>query len=166
MKEICFNTKGAKDMENKTVNSEGGGEGGQLLLVSFFLGEACFAFDTREVSEVLRVGDVTAVSHAPDYVLGVMNMRGRIATVMDLGVKLGLDPVEVTGESRIFVVLWGEEHVGLLADRMADVLTVETTDIKPVPENIHGVQSEQVKGVCHNGEHLVALLDLAKVLRA
>lgn len=146
-------------------NETNAGTGEQLLLATFQLGDASFAFDTVEVQEVLRVSNITTVHHAPDYVLGAMNMRGRIATVIDLGTKLELPPVEITSESRIFMVEWKDEHVGLLVDRMSDVLSVDRSELKPVPENVHGIQSRQVRGVCHAGGNLVALLDLAEVLR-
>ncbi|NCD32520.1 MAG: purine-binding chemotaxis protein CheW [Spartobacteria bacterium] len=138
----------------------------QILIATFQLGDAYFGFDTAQVQEVLRLTDITPVNHAPEYVLGVMNMRGRISTVIDLGVKLELDPVSFGPECRIFMVEWNEEHVGLVVDRMADVLAVSKDVLKHVPENVHGVQSRQVRGVCHAGHQLVALLDLAEVLRS
>lgn len=149
----------------KPDENQAGQAADHLLLATFQLDDAYFAFDTTEVREVLRVTDITPVQHAPSYVVGVMNMRGRIATIIDLGIKLELRPAEQTPESRIFMVEWNDEHVGLLVDRMADVLQIDRDQLKHVPENVHGVQSRQVRGVCHAGEHLVALLDLAEVLR-
>ncbi len=136
----------------------------QMLVSTFFLGDAAFGIDTEQVQEVVRVGDITAVHHAPRFVLGVMNLRGRIVTVIDLGIKLDLNETEIGPESRIFIVEWQSEQVGLLVDRVADALALDRSDIKPPPENVRSLQGHQFKGVCSLEGRLVTLLDLAAVL--
>ncbi|MHC1744394.1 MAG: chemotaxis protein CheW [Syntrophobacteraceae bacterium] len=136
----------------------------QMLVSTFFLGDAAFGIDTEQVQEVVRVGDITAVHHAPQYVLGVMNLRGRIATVIDLGIKLDLAQTGIGPDSRIFIVEWEGEQVGLLVDRVADAIAVDRTDLKPPPENVRSLQGHQFKGVCSVEGRLVALLDMAAVL--
>jgi len=136
----------------------------QMLVSTFFLGDAAFGLDTAQVQEVVRVGDITPVHHAPGFVLGVMNLRGRIATVIDLGVKLDLARTEINSDSRIFIVEWEDEQIGLLVDRVADAVTVDRVDIKPAPENVRGVQGRQFMGVCYVDGGLIALLDLTAVL--
>ena len=68
------------------------------------------------------VGELTPVRHAPDYVAGIRNLRGRIITVIDLCVRLGLGAVEIGPESRILIADWKGEPVGLLVDRVADAI--------------------------------------------
>lgn len=136
----------------------------QMLVSTFFLGEAAFGLDTAQIQEVVRVGEITPVHQAPGFVLGVMNLRGRIATVIDLGVKLELARGEINGDSRIFIVVWEDEQVGLLVDRVADAITVDRSGIRPAPENVRGVQGRQFMGVCHVDGRLIALLDLTAVL--
>jgi purine-binding chemotaxis protein CheW len=136
----------------------------QMLVSTFFLGVAAFGIDTAQVQEVVRVGDITPVHHAPGFVLGVMNLRGRIATVIDLGVKLDFDRTEVGADSRIFIVDWQGEQIGLLVDRVGDALVVDRADLKPAPENVRGVQGRQFRGVCQVEGRLVALLDMEAVL--
>lgn len=136
----------------------------QILVATLFLGESVFGIDTAEVQEVVTAADVTPVHHAPGYVLGVMNLRGRIATVIDLGLKLNLDRVAPGPENRILIVEWQGEYIGMLVDRVADVLTIERSALKPPPENVHGLQGRNFKGVCETTAHLVAFLDLEKVL--
>ena len=136
----------------------------QILVSTFFLGDAAFALDTEQVQEVVRVGDITPVHHAPGYVLGVMNLRGRIATVIELGTKLQIDHAELGPDSRIFIVDWEGEQVGLLVDRVSDAVAVDRSDLKPAPENVRGLQGVHFKGVAHIDGRLVALLDMAEVL--
>jgi len=136
----------------------------QMLVSTFYLGEAAFALDTEQVQEVVRVGDITPVHHAPRFVLGVMNLRGRISTVIDLANKLELDRGETGTESRIFIVDCQGEQVGLLVDRVADAISVDRTDLKPAPENVRGIQGRHFKGVFQTEGRLVALLDMLSVL--
>jgi len=136
----------------------------QILLATFFLGSAAFGLDTAQVQEVVRVGNITPVHHAPDFVLGVMNLRGRIATVIDLAVKLEIERAEVGTESRIFIVDWQGEQIGLLVDRVSDPVLLDRSDLKPSPENVRGIQGRQFRGVCHVSGMLIAVLDTAAVL--
>lgn len=136
----------------------------QMLVSTFYLGEAAFGMDTAQVQEVVRVGDITPVHHAPGFVLGVMNLRGRIVTVIDLGVRLELDRTEIGEDSRIFIVDWQGEQIGLLVDHVADAIPVDRTDLKPAPENVRSIQGKQFKGIFQVDGQLVALLDMAAVL--
>jgi purine-binding chemotaxis protein CheW len=120
--------------------------------------------DTAQVQEVVRVGGITPVHHAPGFVLGVMNLRGRIVTVIDLGVRLQLDRTEIGEDSRIFIVDWQGEQVGLLVDHVADAIPVDRTDLKPAPENVRSIQGRQFKGIFQVDGQLVALLDMEAVL--
>ena len=75
------------------------------------------------------VGELTPVRHAPDYVAGIRNLRGRIITVIDLCVRLGLGSVEIGPESRILIADWKGEPVGLLVRRVADAIAIEARAI-------------------------------------
>jgi purine-binding chemotaxis protein CheW len=136
----------------------------QMLISTFYLGEAAFGLDTAHIQEVVRVGDITPVHHAPEFVVGIMNLRGRIATVIDLGVKLDLDRAPTGADNRIFIVDWQGEQIGLLVDRVADAGSVDRADLKPPPENVRGVQGRLFQGVFPVDGRLIALLDTAAVL--
>ena len=137
----------------------------KLLAATFLLGQAAFGVDTAQVQEVVRLGNLTPVRHAPDYVVGIRNLRGRIVTVIDLRTRLELGRVNPGPESRILIVEAQGEPIGLLVDQVADTIEVNTADIQPAPSNVNGVQSRHLRGVCRNGARLVALLDLAAVLQ-
>ena len=135
-----------------------------LLVATFQLGEGAFGLDTTLIQEVVMVSELTPVRHAPDYVAGIRNLRGRIITVIDLCVRLGLGTVEIGPESRILIADWKGEPVGLLVDKVADAISVEAGKLEPAPPNLHGVQMQKLRGVFRSGDRLVALLDLTAVL--
>jgi purine-binding chemotaxis protein CheW len=137
----------------------------KLLAATFLLGQAAFGVDTAQIQEVVRLGNLTPVHHAPAYVVGIRNLRGRIVTVIDLRTRLELGRVATGPESRILIVEAQGEPIGLLVDQVADTIDINTADIHPAPPNVNGVQSRHLRGVCRNGARLVALLDLAAVLQ-
>jgi purine-binding chemotaxis protein CheW len=136
-----------------------------LLVSTFSIGDALFGIDANQVQEVVQLRKITAVHHAPDYVRGVMNLRGRVVSVIDLGEKLSLGAIESDAENRIMIVEWRQEYVGLLVARIEEVVQVETEAIKRPPENVHGVQASLITGVFQSeAGRLIGLLDIDKVL--
>ncbi len=138
--------------------------GDGLLVATFQLGDGAFGIDTGLVQEVVLPGELTPVHHAPRYVAGIRNLRGRIVTVMDLRVRLELGAVEPGPENRILIVDWKGEPVGLLVDSVADTVAVEDGRLDPPPANLHGVQGRDLRGVFRGEGRLVAVLDPAAVL--
>ncbi len=136
----------------------------QLLVTTFMVSGSLLGMDTSMVQEVVRLTAVTPVHDAASCVVGVMNLRGHISTVIDLSARLGLGQVEVVGEKRIIIVEWLGERVGLVVDAMEDVLSVDWEAIGPAPENVRSAQSHRMLGVFRNGDRIVAMLDLDKVL--
>ena len=136
-----------------------------LLTATFRLGDdGIFGIDATLIQEVIMVGDLTPVRHAPAFVAGVRNLRGRIITIIDLGIRLGIEPVLLGIDTRILIADWKGEPVGLLVDEVADAIEVEDGALEPAPPNLHGVQMQKMLGVFHSGQRLAALLDLTSVL--
>ncbi len=135
-----------------------------LLLVIFGLDGAWYGLEASAVQEVILVADNTVVYHAPQYVRGIINLRGKIVTVLDTETKLGLTPHQVSADSRILIVGWNHEQVGLLVEFVAEVFNLGKDQIEPVPMNISARLSRFLKGVCNYENHLVGLIDLDKVL--
>jgi purine-binding chemotaxis protein CheW len=136
-----------------------------LLVATFALGDALFGFDARKIQEVVKAGDITPVHHAPPYVVGIRNLRGKIITILDLAVRLELGSVEPDSETRILIIEWHDESMGLLVDRMADTIETERRSIENAPPNLHGVSGRHLLGVCRSGGRLVGLLDPDSVLK-
>ncbi|HEY1648789.1 MAG TPA: chemotaxis protein CheW [Terracidiphilus sp.] len=152
-------------MAKNTFNAE---TGEALLVATFQLGsdESIFGIGATLIQEVVMVGELTPVRHAPDHVAGIRNLRGRIITVIDLCVRLGLGSVDIGSDNRILIADWKGEPVGLLVDRVADAVEVARDALDPTPPNVNGVQMQNLLGVFRSGKRLAALLDLAAVLSA
>ncbi len=146
------------------LSAESTGADGQLV-ATFLLGKAVFGIGAAQVQEVVRIGDITPVHHAPPYVVGIRNLRGRIVTVIDLQVRLDLGTADHGPDNRILIVDWQGEPIGLLVDSISDTISVGPADITSPPPNVHGIQSRNLRGVCRSGERLVALLDAGIVLQ-
>lgn len=136
-----------------------------MLIATFMMGDASFGIGAQQVQEVVRVGDITPVHHAPSYVVGIRNLRGKIVTVIDLSVRLELGSINGLPDNRILIVDSQGEPVGLVVDSVADTISANDKDIMPPPPNLHGIQSKHMKGVLRSGERLVALLDLGVILQ-
>lgn len=145
-------------------DSTNGEDGPSLLISSFYLADTLFGIDTLRVQEAIKVADITAVPHAQEYVLGVINLRGRIVTIIDLRKKLDFGASRVTDDSRLVIVAWEDEHVGFLVDRIADVIAIEPTAVSPPPSNVKGVQGRFFEGVHHGEEGLLVMLKVDAVL--
>ena len=135
----------------------------ELELLSFRMGGEEYAVTVNDVREVLKLRDLTGVPNTPEYIVGVMSLRGTMLTVVDLGRRLGLSPGVRDDRARIVVVSTDEEDVGLLVDRVTGVLKILPEEIKPPPENVEQ-GAEYLRGIIRKDDRLVILLDLAKAV--
>ena len=118
-----------------------------------------------QIQEINKQLDMTPVHHAPAYVRGIINLRGQIVTVVDLRVKFGLPPLDLDEERCIVVVRWSGESIGLLADRIQDIVVADAADILDTPANIRGVTGAFFSGIYPMEQGLVAFLRLPELLR-
>jgi purine-binding chemotaxis protein CheW len=135
-------------------------------LASFFLGEEEYGVDVRLVQEIIRVTDITQVPRAPEFVKGVINLRGKIIPVVDLKRKLGLGEVAIARPTRIVVVKLKDRLIGLLVDGASQVLKVPVSCIEAAPEEIVDIDAASIRGVAKLERRLIILIDLARVLGA
>jgi purine-binding chemotaxis protein CheW len=133
-------------------------------LATFFLGREEYGVDVRLVQEIIRVSDITQVPRAPDFIKGVINLRGRIIPVIDLKRKLGLGEVALARQSRIVVVKIKDRLVGLLVDGASQVLKVPLSAIEAAPDEVAEIEAAAVRGVAKLPERLIILMDLMKTL--
>ena len=118
-----------------------------------------------QIQEINKQLNMTPVHHAPAYVRGVINLRGQIVTVVDLRVKFGLPPLELDEDRCIVVVRWSGESIGLLADRIQDIVVADAADILDPPANICGVTGAFFSGIYPMEQGLVAFLRLPELLK-
>jgi len=137
-----------------------------VLLATFFVRDTLCALDAAGVQEVIRLGPLTPVCYAPDEVLGIVNLRGRIVTIVDLGLRLGFPRTVAGRDSRIFIIEDRNEFIGLLVDRVDEVVEVEAGQWQPMPANVNREQARFFKGVCRARNRMITLLDAGQVLSA
>ena len=139
--------------------------GNTAEITTFYAGEALCGMDILKVQEINKHMEMTIVPQAPEYVRGILNLRGQIVTVIDLGKKLGLSSTEIADESRNIIVNSEEEYIGLLVDRISDVVTLDWDKVEPTPANIGGIQGIFFKGVFKTKDRLIGILDVEEVLK-
>jgi len=135
-----------------------------IELASFFVGEALCGMDILKVQEINKLIEMTRVPQAPEYVLGILNLRGEIVTIIDLGKKLGLKSTEISEKTRNIIVNSNGEHIGLMVEQISDVVQAKFEKIEAPPANIGGVQGKYFTGVLKTKDRLIGILDVGKVL--
>jgi len=136
----------------------------ELQFATFYVGELLLALPIDYVQEINRNLDLTEIPHASEHVRGVINLRGDVATVIDLRRILGFSQAEVTSQSRNLIVRSGDESIGLWVDRIADIISITSDGITPAPANISGADGRFFKGVHRSDSEIVVILDVQEVL--
>jgi len=133
-------------------------------LATFYVGEALCGMDILKVQEINKLIEMTRVPQAPEYVLGILNLRGEIVTIVDLGKKLSLKSTELSDKTRNIIVNSNGEHIGLMVEKISDVVQAKWEKVEAPPANIGGVQGKYFTGVFKTEDRLVGILDVEKVL--
>src|SRR4030088_2992931 len=145
-----------------TINVGAGTD--ELQLVVFQLGAELYGVEIARVHEIIRLQTVTRVPHAPAFVEGVINLRGKVIPVVDLRRRFGLPWVDPPGASRIVVVEIGDQVVGIVVDGVSEVLRVNNATIEPPSPVVAGGDSDYLHGIAKLPDRLVILLNLDRVL--
>ncbi|HVO12291.1 MAG TPA: chemotaxis protein CheW [Vicinamibacteria bacterium] len=133
-------------------------------LVTFFLDREEYGVDVRQVQEIRRLTEITTVPRAPEFVRGVINLRGRILPVLDLKRKLGLGQVEGDRATRIVVVRVRDRLLGLLVDGASQVPKIPLSRIEAAPEEVVERGGDYIRGVAKLDDRLIILVDLERLL--
>lgn len=148
----------AKTEHTKNESSE------LLQLVSFKIGNEEFGVDILNVHEINKMTQITKVPNAPEFVEGVINLRGRVIPIIDLRTRLGMEKKEQDKDTRIIVVEINKRTVGFIVDAVREVLRIPTSITEAPPDLVTGVNSEFIKSVGKLEDRLLILIDLEKVL--
>lgn len=132
--------------------------------MTFRLDREEFGIPIQQVREVIQVGDITRVPHAPPHIRGVANLRGRILAVVEIRTLLGLQPAAVTSRSRVVVVEVHDRVLGILVDAVTQVVKVPTAAVAPAPAEVLSPGTDYITGVARWHSRLIVLLDLERAL--
>lgn len=135
-----------------------------IQLVSFNIGEEEFGVDILKVQEINRMLDVTRVPNAPEYVDGVINLRGKVIPIIDLRRRFQMNRKEHDKNTRIVVVELSGKVVGFVVDAVSEVLRIPKSVTEPPPPIVAGIDAEYITAVGKLENRLLILLDLEKVL--
>lgn len=132
--------------------------------VTFRLDNEIYGINVTQVREVLRITEIAPVPGAPDYVLGIINLRGNVVTVMDTRKRLNIAQMEMTDSTRIVIIEVDGQEVGILVDSVAEVVDIKQSAIDTAPNVGNDDASRYIQGVTSMEGTLLILVDLNKLL--
>ena len=132
--------------------------------VTFHLDNEKYGINVMSVQEVLRITDIAPVPGAPHYVLGIINLRGNVVTVVDTRTRFGLNEKESDDATRIVIIESDSQVIGILVDSVAEVVDLRKSDIETTPNVGNDESSKYIQGVSSQGEQLLILVDVDKLL--
>jgi purine-binding chemotaxis protein CheW len=147
-----------------SAESDSGVDDTMIQLVTFRLEDEAYGINVMQVQEVLRVSEIAPVPGAPHYVLGIINLRGNVVTVIDTRIRFGLMAGEVTDNSRIIVIEGEGQVVGILVDSVAEVVELRQDEIDSAPNVGNDETARYIQGVHTQKNHLLIVVDINKLL--
>jgi len=135
-----------------------------LQWVTFKLENETYGVNVMQVQEVLRYSDIAPVPGAPSYVLGIINLRGSVVTVIDTRSRFGLASADVTDNTRVVIIESDKQVIGILVDSVAEVVYMKASEIELAPNVGTDESAKFIKGVCNRESELLILVDLDKLL--
>ncbi|MCK7458079.1 chemotaxis protein CheW [Idiomarina aminovorans] len=152
--------------DNRAIKNETDVDNNDEVLqwVTFQLEQETYGINVMQVQEVLRYSEIAPVPGAPSYVLGIINLRGNVVTVIDTCLRFGLQTTEITDNARIVIIESEQQVIGILVDSVAEVVYLKTSEIDSAP-NVGTEESARfIQGVSNRDDELLILVDLDKML--
>jgi purine-binding chemotaxis protein CheW len=148
--------------ETQTDTIQAVSRGGKFL--TFFIAKEEYGIEILKVVEIIGLMPITAVPRMPMHVKGVINLRGIIIPVIDLRIKFGMPGIDATEETCIIVVYAGDIQVGVIVDKVSEVLDISDNDIEDTPAFDASVNTDYILGIGKSENNVKLLLDIDKVL--
>jgi len=150
--------------ERRSANEANDTNDEVLQWVTFKLETETYGINVMQVQEVLRYTEIAPVPGAPDYVLGIINLRGNVVTVIDTRSRFGLESAEVTDNTRIVIIEAEKQVIGILVDSVAEVVYLKASEIDVAPNVGNEESARFIQGVSNRDGELLILVDLNKLL--
>ncbi|MCQ8105192.1 chemotaxis protein CheW [Methylomonas sp. SURF-2] len=144
---------------------KGGAKAGQYL--TFVLAKEIYALGILNIKEIIDYGNLTQVPMMPDFVRGVINLRGRVVPVVDLNARFGKGKTQVAKRTGIIIVETaadGLQDIGIMVDAVNEVVDIAQPDIEPPPSFGTGIRPDFINGMAKRNERFIILLNVGKVL--
>ncbi len=140
-------------------------EAASMELATFNVGGSLYGIDIMNIQEINKHFEVTKVPQAAEYIIGVLNLRGKIVTILDIGKKIGLSHIKRSKDNRNIIVQSQDEYIGLLVDSISDVVIAEKSNLEPAPSNLGGLEGKFFKCVLKTEKSLIGILNIEEVLK-
>ncbi|MBB6154250.1 purine-binding chemotaxis protein CheW [Pseudomonas sp. JAI115] len=150
-------------MSSQATNAKGS-EDPILQWVTFKLDNETYGINVMRVQEVLRYTEIAPVPGAPSYVLGIINLRGNVVTVIDTRQRFGLDSGEISDNTRIVIIEADKQVVGIMVDSVAEVVYLRQSEIETAPNVGNEESAKFIQGVCNKNNELLILVELDKMM--
>lgn len=138
----------------------------EIQLVVFRLGSEEFGVDISQVREIIRVGEITRIPGSPNFVDGVINLRGQVTTVVNLRTRLGLEGAEKDANARIMILEVDKNPFGVIVDSVTEVKYMSSGEIEHLPEALATtISSEYIQGVGKLEDRLLILVNLKLIIQ-
>jgi purine-binding chemotaxis protein CheW len=150
---------------NDQIKTEKEVEFKNMLVITFYIDNKLFGIPIQDVLEINKNLDLTPIPLAPEYIRGVLNLRGQIVTALDLRRRLKMSSSNIENEKMFHNVIIGNRNncSSLLVDKIGDVLEISSDIIEPPPETIRGMDAKYVKNICKLKNELLVVLDTIKI---
>ncbi|TXJ46815.1 chemotaxis protein CheW [Brachyspira pilosicoli] len=135
-----------------------------INLVTFKLGNNEYAIDIMQAKEIIKMEKITLIPNAPDYVEGVINLRGNIIPIVDLKKRFNLEENDGEKNTGIIIVKIDDVDMGIIIDAISKVVSIVTSNIQPPPPMLSGIGQKYIKGVAKLEDKLLVVLDLEKLI--
>jgi len=135
-----------------------------LQWVTFKLDSETYGINVMQVQEILRYSEIAPVPGAPLYVLGIINLRGNVVTVIDTRSRFGIEPSEITDNSRVVIIESDNQVIGILVDSASEVVYLRASEIDVAPNVGNDESAKYIQGVSNREGELLILVDLNKLL--
>jgi purine-binding chemotaxis protein CheW len=163
--EPAFQTsKGTSGQEDWRASSNETVASGRVEFISFSIGDEQYGVDIMAVREIKGWTEITHLPKQPDYVRGVLNLRGVMVPIIDLRCRFGQGKTEATALHIVIVVQVESRLIGLLADRVLDILAFEASQVQPVPQIARSSRIDFLSGLVTIDGTMIALVDLPNLL--
>lgn len=149
----------AANLKNKNLSDDP-----ILQWVTFKLAGEVYGVNVMQVQEVLRYTEIAPVPGAPAYVIGIINLRGNVVTVIDTRHRFGLNSGEINDNTRIVIIEADKHVIGILVDSVAEVVYLRLSEIETAPNVGNDESAKFIQGVCHKNNQLLILIELDKLL--
>lgn len=148
------------EVKEHAIGEDTGGE----EYLAFTLGREEYGIDILKVQEIRGYETVTRIANAPDFIKGVINLRGIIVPIVDLRIKFQLERVEYNQYTVVIILNLTDRVVGIVVDGVSDVLTLQSQQIKPAPEFSGALDTEYIRGLGSIEERMLILVDIERLL--